>query len=135
MLKKFNLQLAGAAIGAGMVLAASAMQAEAQPRRHYDRGSNVGAALAVSALALGVGAAVAASRRDYYQGPGYGYESAYLGYSGYGYAPGYPYGSGYAEPAYPDAGYASRRYYGPTGYGSGNYWQRRERNRQQYLQN
>ncbi len=140
MLKNLAIRTAGVALGAGMLLATSALQADAAPRR-YHRGANAGAALAVGALALGVGAAIAASQRDrYYHGPAYATEPAYLGYQGYGYAPGYNYGygEGYAQPVYPAWGYGyaqPKRYYGATGYRGGNYWQRQERNTRQYRQN
>lgn len=132
MLQKYGIRAAGVALGAGLLFATTAFQAEAAPRRHY-RGGNAGAAVAAGILGLGVAAAIASSRsnRDYYYAPGYSYPA--YGYNAY---PAYSYG--YAQPVYPR--YAPRYpyatgYYGPTGYGRGNYYQRRARNTQQYHMN
>jgi hypothetical protein len=89
------------AVSAGQVLGVRYVPKRRVVRRAPRRG-NAAAAAAFGAMALGIGAAIAADRRNDYYGYGYGYP-AY----GYGYAPGY-YGGGYYRPRY----YAPR-YYGP----------------------
>jgi hypothetical protein len=139
MLQKHGIRAAGVALGAGLLFATTAFQAEAAPRRHY-RGGNAGAAVAAGILGLGVAAAIASSRsnRNHYYAPGYAYPAYGYSYGAYPAYSAYPvYSYGYAQPVYPR--YAPRYpyagYYGPTGYGRGNYYQRRARNTQQYHMN
>ncbi|MDF2114676.1 hypothetical protein PY365_03760 [Roseiarcaceae bacterium H3SJ34-1] len=92
------------AAAAGSVVEARYIPKRRVVRRAPRRG-NAAAAAAFGAMALGIGAAIAADRRnDYYYG--YGYPAYGHPAYGYGYAPGY-YG-GYYRPRY----YAPR-YYGP----------------------
>ena len=86
MLRNLGIRIAGVVAGSAMVLA-TAFQAEAAPRRYYGGGGGNGgavAALAIGALALGVGAAIASSQRSERH---YVPAAPAYGYGGYGYAP------------------------------------------------
>lgn len=101
------------AISAGSVVDVKYVPKRRVVRRAPRRG-NAAAAAAFSAMALGIGAAIASSQR---YDDGYGYAPVYPGY-GYGYAPaygGYGYGGG---------GYYRPRYYAPRHYGPRPFYRR-----------